>query len=127
MAAGTDSALASESAGADSSQNAAATTPPPTEGTVMIEATDTVWMRIYDLESGDRIYEAELQAGDTYEIPSDAPHPAIRTGRADALRVTVAGRAVDPIGPPQTVVSDVSLLPADLARPRPAAEPSPAN
>lgn len=125
MAAGTDAPAASESADDGTSQTAAAPVPPPTEGTVMIEATDTVWLRIYELESGDRIYEAELQAGETYEIPSDAVQPAIRTGRADALRMTVAGQMVDPVGPPQTVVSDVSLLPADLARPRPAAMESP--
>jgi len=127
MAAGTDAPTASESTDAGTGQTTAAPAPPPTQGTVMIEATDTVWLRIYELDSGDRIYEAELQAGETYEIPSDAVQPAIRTGRADALRVTVAGRAVDPIGPPQTVVSDVSLLPADLARPRPAAGTPPAN
>jgi cytoskeleton protein RodZ len=128
MAAGTDAPAASENADIGTDPAAAAPAPPPTEGTVMIEATDTVWLRIYELESGDRIYEAELQAGETYEIPSDAVRPAIRTGRADALRVTVAGREVDPIGPPLTVISDVSLLPADLARPRPATvETPPAN
>lgn len=128
MAAGTDAPAASESGDTGTAPAAADTSPPPTEGTVRIEATDTVWLRIYELESGDRIYENELQAGETYEIPESAVQPAIRTGRADALRVTVAGRAVDPIGPPQTVISDVSLLPADLARPRPvAAEAPPAN
>lgn len=125
MAAGTDGQPPVESADSPAANPAPA--PLPTDGTVVLEATDTVWMRIYELDSGDRIYEAELQAGDTYEIPADAVQPAIRTGRADALRVTVAGRAVGPIGPPQTVVSDVSLLPADLSRPRPAAEPTSAN
>ncbi|RED17695.1 helix-turn-helix domain-containing protein [Parasphingopyxis lamellibrachiae] len=125
MAAGTDAPAASASRDTGTSQTAASSPPPPAEGTVRIEATDTVWLRIYELESGDRIYENELQAGDTYEVPANAVQPAIRTGRADALRITVAGRAVDPIGPAQTVISDVSLLPADLARPRPTATETP--
>lgn len=125
MAAGTDAPTASESGDSGTAPTAATPPPPPTEGTVRIEATDTVWLRVYELESGDRIYENELQAGETYEVPADAVQPAIRTGRADALRVTVAGRAVDPIGPAQTVISDVSLLPADLARPRPTATETP--
>ncbi|QLC22093.1 helix-turn-helix domain-containing protein [Parasphingopyxis sp. CP4] len=117
MAAGTDEPIATESAQTETASTPA--TPPPTEGAVVIEATDTVWLRIYEQDSGERIYEAELQAGDRYEVPSDAERPAIRTGRADGLRITVGGQPVDPIGPPQTVISDVSLLPADLAQPRP--------
>jgi cytoskeleton protein RodZ len=126
MAAGTDTPVAGESTETGTAPSAART-PPPTEGAVVIEATDTVWLRIYERDSGDRIYENEMQAGDRYEIPANAQQPTIRTGRADALRVTVAGQEVDPIGPAQTVVSDVSLLPADLARPRPAAVSPPAT
>ncbi len=120
MAAGTDEPIATEAAQADPA-SASNTTPPPTDGAVVIEAIDTVWLRIYEQDSGDRIYEAEMQAGDRYEVPSDAERPAIRTGRADGLRITVGGQPVDPIGPAQTIVSDVSLLPADLAQPRPQA------
>lgn len=118
MAAGTDEPIASETAAADTPSSPSAA-PIPTDGAVVIEATDTVWLRIYELDSGERIHEAEMQAGDRYEVPSDAVRPALRTGRADGLQITVGGQPVDPIGPAQTVISDVSLLPADLAQPRP--------
>lgn len=119
MAAGTDEPIAEDTAepGAAPTTN---TAPPPADGAVVLEATDIVWLRIYELDSGDRIYETEMQPGDRYELPDTATRPAIRTGRADGLRITVGGQTVDPIGPPQTVISDVSLLPADLIRPRPA-------
>jgi transcriptional regulator with XRE-family HTH domain len=126
LAAGTDAPATAEDAGPAGAQPATPAAP-PADGAVVLEAVDTVWLRIYERDSGERIYEAEMQPGDRYEVPADAVQPAIRTGRADALRVTVGGRRVDPIGPAQTVVSDVSLLPADLARPGPAAESPPAN
>jgi transcriptional regulator with XRE-family HTH domain len=127
MAAGTDEQPAAE-AGPTASGGSAAQprTPPPANGAVVLEAEDTVWLRIYERDTGERIYEAEMQPGDRYEVPATVGHPMIRTGRADALRVTVGGQPVDPLGPPQTVVSDVSLLPADLARPRPLATQPPA-
>lgn len=124
MAAGTEPSAASEQADGVATEQATPTAPPPADGAVVLEATDTVWLRIYDGETGDRIHETEMQAGDRYEVPADAANPMIRTGRADALRVTVGGQPVDPIGPPQTVISDVSLLPADLVRPRPQAAPA---
>lgn len=127
MAAGTEPSALSEQADSAGPSQSAPATPPPADGAVVLEATDTVWLRIYDGETGDRIHETEMQAGDRYEVPGNAERPMIRTGRADALRVTVGGQAVDPIGPPQTVISDVSLLPADLARPRPQSAPGPAN
>ncbi|MEM8696984.1 MAG: RodZ domain-containing protein [Pseudomonadota bacterium] len=126
LAAGTDGEVVAEDT--DTANPApAGRTPPPADGAVVIEATDTVWLRIYELDSGERIHEAEMLAGERFELPAEAVRPAIRTGRADALRITVGGQPVDPIGPAQTVVSDVSLLPADLARSRPQPVNPPTN
>ncbi|MBC2778670.1 helix-turn-helix domain-containing protein [Parasphingopyxis marina] len=121
MAAGTDAQPTAEAPPA--TRSAAPPARAPANGTVVLEATDTVWLRIDEGESGVRIYETEMQAGDRYEIPATARQPVIRTGRANALRVTVGGTAVDPLGPPDTIISGISLLPADLARPRP--QPAP--
>lgn len=118
MAAGTDPAANVQADDTNAPATATPTAPVPASGAVVLVATDTVWFRVYDGETGDRIHETEMQAGDRYEIPANAERPMIRTGRADALRVTVGGQPVDPLGPPQTVVSDVSLLPADLVQPR---------
>ncbi|WP_299326202.1 helix-turn-helix domain-containing protein [Parasphingopyxis sp.] len=125
MAAGTDPSAVAEQGESANPAQAAPAAPPPADGAVVLEATETVWLRIYDGDTGDRIYETEMQAGDSYEVPTTAENPMIRTGRADALRVTVGGQPVDPIGPPQTVISDVSLLPSALARPRPQSAPTP--
>ena len=116
LAAGTDQPLAEGEGSAGGAPAGGAARSGPLTGAVILEATDTVWLRIYDLESGDRIHEAEMQAGDRFEIPSNAENPAIRTGRADALRITVGGQRVAPIGPPETIISDVSLRPEDLSR-----------
>lgn len=113
---------AAQPAGEGPAAAPAAQQPVAARGPVILEARDTVWFRVYDLESGDRIHEAEIGPGERYTVPSDALHPAIRTSRADALRVTVGGRAVAPLGPPQTIISDVSLLPQDLVARRAAAE-----
>ncbi len=117
-AGGDDPGVEQTADGAPATGNAA--NRPPANGAVVIEATETVWFRVYDMESGDRIHEAELQPGERYQVPASAENPAIRTGRADALRVTVGGQQVAPLGPPETVISDISLLPADLVRRRPA-------
>ncbi|WP_298022206.1 helix-turn-helix domain-containing protein [uncultured Parasphingopyxis sp.] len=114
LAAEGGNAESAEAAGSVGGTTEAAPDPASATGPVVLEAEDTVWLRVYDMESGDRIFESELAPGDTYTVPADAAAPAIRTGRADALRVTVGGRRVAPIGPPQTIISDVSLLPRDL-------------
>lgn len=111
-AAGADDAEATMQSGNAGAGGEAA----PASGAVILEATGTVWFRVYDLDTGERIYEAELQPGERYRVPASAENPAIRTGRADSIRVTVGGRAVAPLGPPETVISDVSLLPQNLAR-----------
>lgn len=117
LAAGADNAEASQEVTAG--EGSPTTTAAPATGAVVLQAQETVWFRIYNLETGERIYEAELQAGDTYEVPATAQNPAIRTGRANVIRVTVGGQRVAPLGPAETIVSDVSLVPADLAARRP--------
>jgi hypothetical protein len=55
-----------------------------------------------------------LTGGQSYQVPAAAQSPRIRTARANVLRVTVGGVEVPPLGPPETTISNVSLLPADL-------------
>jgi len=126
LAAGTDQPVASAPAQAAVATAPTTASPGPAaaNGPVVLEARDIVWLRVYDMDSGELIFEAELQPGETYEVPADAEHPAIRTARAEGLSVTVGGRRVAPLGPPATVIADVSLLPADLAARRAPARPS---
>lgn len=110
----------------------AAPLPPPTaaptlSGPVVLTATDTVWLRVY--EGDKRLYEAEMAPGDHYQLPDDAVHPMINIGRPDKLTITVGGRVVPPLGTGDHAIKDVEISAAALnARaqaPAPGATPSP--
>lgn len=92
--------------------------PPPSAsaatGPVVLTASDEVWLRIYDGEGGPTLFEALMKPGDRYVVPETAQHPMIRTGRPNALRVTVGSRGMAPLGAPEQTISNVSLLPGDL-------------
>lgn len=133
VAAGTDAPVA-EQAGAPelaaANRAAPAAAPAPTSGPVVLTALQNVWLRIYDAD-GKRLFEKEMQVGETYQVPADANNPQILTGRPDALRVTVGGREVAPLGPPEKTISDVGVsaaaLAARLAAPASAVPPAPAS
>src|SRR5687768_17393758 len=91
----------------------AAPAPVPTGGPVVLTATEDVWLRI-DQAGGAPLYMGTLTGGQSYQVPTAAQSPRIRTARANVLRVTVGGVQVPPLGPPETTISNVSLLPADL-------------
>jgi cytoskeletal protein RodZ len=88
---------------------------PPTNGPVVLTATEDVWLRIDQAGAGAPLYMGTLKAGQSYEVPAGAQAPRIRTARANVLRVSVGGIQVPPLGPPETTISNVSLAPADLA------------
>jgi transcriptional regulator with XRE-family HTH domain len=83
-------------------------------GPVVLTATEDVWMRVYEANGGPALYQGTLQAGQTYQIPADAQQPQIRTGRPQALRVTVGSTVIPPLGAPESTISNVSLRAADL-------------
>ncbi len=111
-----------------------ATAPPPpaapTGGAVVLTATDAVWVRIYDANNK-RIFEKEMAKGEQFQVPADADKPQIRTGRAELIAVTIGGRAVPPLGPPERTVKDVGVsaaaLLARVALPPVSAAGAPAN
>lgn len=88
--------------------------PVPTNGPVVLTATEDVWLKI-DQAGGASLYMGTLKAGESYQVPAGAQAPKLRTARANVLRVTVGGAQIPPLGPPETTISDVSLAPADLA------------
>lgn len=93
-------------------------------GPVVLTATDEVWLRVYDGRGGPSLFQNSLRAGERFVIPSNAQQPMIRTGRPNALRVTVGNREIPPLGPAERTIADVSLLPADLlARAQPGQAP----
>lgn len=97
----------------------------PAQGPVVITATEEVWLQVKD--GGATLKEGILQAGETFEIPTTASAPVLTTGKPQALRISVGNATAPPVGPAATTVSNVSLLPADLLRQRPAPGAAPAN
>jgi cytoskeleton protein RodZ len=86
----------------------------PVSGDVVLTATDTVWVKIYDA-SNNRLFESEMKAGDTYSVPKDANKPMIVTGRPQSLNVTVGGKAVPPLGKADTTIANIDISAAGLA------------
>ncbi len=78
------------------------------KGQVVLTATDTVWLRVYDANKK-RLFESEMKAGESYTIPADAANPMVNTGRAQAIKVTIGGKEVAPLGPPDKGLSDVGV------------------
>jgi cytoskeleton protein RodZ len=86
---------------------------PATEGTVVLTATEPIWMKIYDAE-GKRLFENEMAAGDTFTVPAEADNPQILTGRPDALTVTIDGQVVPQLGTAERTIKDVGVSAAAL-------------
>lgn len=100
-------------------QVAAAPAPAPVpaapQGPVVLSASEPVWLSISE-RGGGKLYEGVLNPGTDFTVPTTATAPLLRTGKPEALRITVGGQAAPAVGPAATTVRDVSLLPADLMR-----------
>lgn len=86
---------------------------PSSQGTVVLTATEPVWMKIYDAE-GERLFEDEMEAGETFTVPTDADDPQILTGRPAALTVTIDGQVVPQLGSAERTIKDVGVSAAAL-------------
>lgn len=95
---------------------------PPSDGTVVLTATEPVWIKIYDAE-GERLFEEEMEAGDTFTVPAGADDPQILTGRPGALTVTIDGQVVPPLGTADRTIKDVGVSAAALLARGTAANP----
>ena len=82
-------------------------------GPVVLTATTEVWIKVYD-DAQQTVKMGILQPGESYAVPSDRGDLKLWTGRAGALRVTVNGQAIPPLGAPLETVQDISLTPAAL-------------
>jgi cytoskeleton protein RodZ len=111
--------------------NSVASTPAPppapatAQGQVVLTATAPVWLQVSE-RGGTQLFSGMLQPGQNYTVPATASAPVLKTGKPEALRITVGPTAVRPVGPAATTISNVSLLPADLLK-TPAAAPAPSS
>lgn len=109
-----DSPPAAANQAASGPAQPAAAAPAPSNGPVVLTATEDVWLRIDQAGGGAPLYMGILKSGESYQVPAGAQSPRIRTARANVLRVSVGGTQVPPLGPAETTISNVSLTAADL-------------
>lgn len=111
-------------AGNSNAQDIADSGPTPSsQGTVVLTATENVWMKIYD-DEGTRLFENEMAAGDIFTVPADANNPQILTGRPDALTVTIDGQVVPQLGTAERTIKDVGVSAAALLARGEASDPA---
>lgn len=81
----------------------------PSDGEVVFTSElDGTWVKFYDA-NGRRLYEAQMNAGESYTVPADADGPQVWTGRPYALAITIGGRSVPKITEEDTTVRDVPV------------------
>lgn len=81
---------------------------------VVLTGVSEVWIGFDDAKGKTENWRT-LDAGETYEVPAAYIEQfTLRTSIPQALKVTVGGRDVGPIGPADTLVKGISLKPADL-------------
>jgi cytoskeleton protein RodZ len=94
-----------------------------TGGPVVLTATTPVWLQVSE-RGGSTLFEGTLQPGQTYAVPATAAAPVLKTGKPEALKITVGNTVAAPVGPAATTVANVSLLGPDLLK-APAAPTAP--
>jgi cytoskeleton protein RodZ len=91
---------------------ASAAPAPASTDTAVLTADEPVWLRVSDGDS--KLFEGMLKAGDHFQVPASAADPRLRTGRAEVLKVMVGRATIPPLGPPETLIKDISLKPDAL-------------
>ncbi|PQM27447.1 DUF4115 domain-containing protein [Sphingopyxis lindanitolerans] len=93
---------------------AKAGTPIAANAPVVLTGVSEVWIGFDDAQGKTENWRT-LDPGETYEVPAAYIEQfTLRTSIPQALKVTVGGRDVGPIGPADTLVKGISLKPADL-------------
>lgn len=98
-------------------------------GPVVITANEQAWIQVSE-RGGRTLFQGELAAGQSFEVPATATAPVLRTGRPQSIRIAVGTADAPAVGPSDTTVSNVSLLGPDLMRgpaATPPSQPAPAR
>lgn len=92
---------------------APAPVPAPATGPIVLTAVaDQVWIKVTDT-TGAQVVQKELVRGETWTVPEGASGLTLRTGRPDALKITVGGREIPALSDKPQLLS-VPLGAADL-------------
>ena len=111
-----ENASSPQAAAAPVAQAPRPATPPAAAalGPVVLMAAGPAWIQVTD--QGKTLFSGELQAGQSYAVPTTAIAPLLKAGKPEALVVKVGAATAPQVGPSGEVVSNVSLKPADLMR-----------
>ncbi|MCM8731122.1 helix-turn-helix domain-containing protein [Hephaestia sp. GCM10023244] len=85
-----------------------AAAPAPRVEQVTLTATDAVWLRVYDAD-GNSLFQNTMQAGDRYQVPTDAKNPMINVGRPDKLEVRLNDTLMPPLGDGSRPLKDIGV------------------
>jgi cytoskeletal protein RodZ len=118
MPAATPSLAAADVTAPDAVQVLAETAAP-----VELLAVRPSWVRV-SAADGTVLFEAILEAGQTYVVPQLEQAAVLRTGNAGSVYFKVNGQAYGPAGEGASVVSNVALSPAALTQAFAAADPA---
>ena len=88
---------------------------PAAQGPVVLTALEQVWLQVYD-KSGTSYFSGMLNQGQTFTVPPSAAAPLLKTAKPEGLRINVGPAIAPTVGPAGRMISDVSLVPADLLR-----------
>jgi len=89
----------------------------PTGEVTFTATADGIWVKFYD-RTGKQLLQKQMALNESFTVPADANGPQLWTGRPDALKVTIGGRAVPPLATEQRTMKDVPVDAASLtARP----------
>src|SRR3546814_2953265 len=80
----------------------------PDGAPVVLTASEDAWIKVYDT-SGQTVRMGILKGGESYAVPGDPEQLLLWTGKAGAIRITVGGKQVAPLGQPVKTVRDISL------------------
>ena len=81
----------------------------PAGAVVFTAKENDVWVRFYDGDESNVLFEDIMAQGESFTIPTDADEPQIRTGRPDAFTITIDGQSVPPLAEDDFVMSDVGV------------------
>lgn len=104
----------SDAAAASPTTAGATTSAVAANAPVVLTGVSEVWIGFDDAQGKTENWRT-LDAGETYQVPpAYIDQFTLRTSIPQALKVTVGGRDIGPVGPADTLVKGVSLKPADL-------------
>jgi len=92
---------------------AAPAVPAPGGPVVFTALAPDVWVKFYD-GAGNQFLQKQLAQGESWTVPADQPQVLIRTGRPEALAITIGGQPVPRLSETQRTIKDVPVTAAAL-------------